>query len=678
MKKSLRPYQQLAIDRVSDAIQVGRRRGIINLATGLGKSFTTTQMTKQLFPPEKNRTMFFAPARSLVTQMVNNYRTDFPETRLTYHVGNTHYPGLGMIMGRANDVSARIMVSSVQSVVDKVDLDEERNNTPIEKSDIVVDRFGNIRLKQGSSRRVLVSDRFDQTLQHGGLPQSYVFDEAHHSVAEETLRMFKRIQEMHELIDVEPPNIIGLTATPMRWDGVALANLYDTIYIQRGFRWAQRNGYLVPFADPLQVNLVVNDSDTDKNVNIARNWADLVVDTFLDETPDRQVIVFTSPIGDSTGVQVARDLSQAFRDRNVPAAQVDGMSSIDYAGNSQGVMGRGEIFNSFSRRETNVLCMYGVGLEGLDLPIADCLFWMRRTDNVVLMTQAVGRILRLHPGKTDALLVDFTGKGLSVSPMGTLMGMMVDPDQESPEELETEDLLEDAPDGMSLLDATKDDKLIEADGTVVTVGRIINRQGHDWYHDAETDSMSLAVNTKQMLIIKYPNYTLRQKADTYLRILLEDDMEFTKGSEFWRVQQNLARFTQEEFNQWVELLEWVQQFAGNYTLWHVRPSFENTQIVGNGFVQADHSLDTLMTSASRYSYSEIESHDDFLNNRKKTWSGKATGKQRSLLQQLGHSEWNAPDLKKKEASKMVSHTLGFRALIQFEARIQELFTGVEK
>lgn len=673
MIKKLRPYQQEAIDRVRDASLVGRKRGIINFATGLGKSFTAAKITENLFPMTLNRTLFIAPARSLVWQMAQNYRSDYPTLQYGATLRDGIVPGLGIVMGRHDDHNARVVVSSVQTLLDKIAMEEERNNKPITRSDIVIDRYGKISLNPNSDRRVLVSERFDRMLKSGGLFNCYIFDEAHHAVAEETLRMFKRIQELHEVSNQEAPNIIGLTATPIRWDGVALANLFETIYIQRNFRWAQRNGYLVPFADPIQINIESNSAENHKDLimKTAHNWESVVLDAWHKVASDRQTIAFTSPINGMGGVETAKELCKYFLESGIPCAQIDGQGCIGPDGNTMSVNDRGELFQMFLDRRIRILFMYGVGLEGLDLPNADCLFWMRNTDNAPLMTQAVGRILRTHPGKEDALIVDFTGSGVSVSTMGTLLGLMIDPDEEKPpeDEEDEEDLLE-VDEGVSLFDLKQDNTLI-ADGVVINVGKIINKQGNDWYHDAESNSMSLQINNSDSLIIKYPNYTLQAKCQDMMNAMSQEDNIFAKDSLYWRVNNNTSKMNQDDFHKWFSLLEWIEQYASQFSLWHIKSRGLETTIHNNAYAIADRSLDVLLTQSSRYAHQNIENRADFLVDRSKRWSGKATQRQRVLLKNLGHTEADAPDLKKKEASKMINHVKTYRPIIKFEESINQ-------
>ena len=46
---------------------------------------------------------------------------------------------------------------------------------------------------------------------------------------------------------------------------------------------------------------------------------------------------------------------------------------------------------------------------GVDVPSYDVCAWLRPTESLVLYTQGIGRVLRLHPEKKDALILDYAG-----------------------------------------------------------------------------------------------------------------------------------------------------------------------------------------------------------------------------------------------------------------------------
>lgn len=59
---------------------------------------------------------------------------------------------------------------------------------------------------------------------------------------------------------------------------------------------------------------------------------------------------------------------------------------------------------------------------GFDVPDVDCLIWCRPTKSPVLYLQGFGRALRIAPGKTDALVLDFTDTVARLGPIDTIKG----------------------------------------------------------------------------------------------------------------------------------------------------------------------------------------------------------------------------------------------------------------
>jgi len=53
----------------------------------------------------------------------------------------------------------------------------------------------------------------------------------------------------------------------------------------------------------------------------------------------------------------------------------------------------------------NVSCL----VVGVDVPSFDVCAWLRPTESLVLYTQGIGRVLRLHEGKSSALILDYAG-----------------------------------------------------------------------------------------------------------------------------------------------------------------------------------------------------------------------------------------------------------------------------
>ena len=71
---------------------------------------------------------------------------------------------------------------------------------------------------------------------------------------------------------------------------------------------------------------------------------------------------------------------------------------------------RAEALRAIKAQDSPVRCLlatYQLAKEGLDIPRADRLYLVQPVRDKVAVEQAVGRIMRPAPGKTDALVYDF-------------------------------------------------------------------------------------------------------------------------------------------------------------------------------------------------------------------------------------------------------------------------------
>jgi DNA repair protein RadD len=75
---------------------------------------------------------------------------------------------------------------------------------------------------------------------------------------------------------------------------------------------------------------------------------------------------------------------------------------------------RDEVVRAFKAREVKYLVNVSVLTTGFDAPHVDMIAVLRPTESVSLFQQIVGRGLRLAEGKTDCLVLDYTGQGHNV------------------------------------------------------------------------------------------------------------------------------------------------------------------------------------------------------------------------------------------------------------------------
>jgi superfamily II DNA or RNA helicase len=716
MAFKLRGYQQAAIDSAEVHFKRGIASGIFHLFTGAGKSLITHELVNQLFHPEEGyRTLVVGGInRELVNQMFAGFRKQLPYLKMEIPVGDTYAPGIGIVMGNVNDVKARVIVASVQTLVDKSDAIEQQavESKPITADDVTVDYQGNIRKTKTSKRRFLVSPRFDQILANGGPIHLWVHDEAHHLPADGSLLLLHRLNQLYKLLGIDEVKLVGNTATPVRMDGRAMANAFQKIFISRDFRWGQDQGFLCPFASPITMRV-----DDEKIFTDVTNWTEMVVKAWREKCQNedgthRPTFVYTGPIGSTiSGVDASILLAEAFNEAGVPAAHLDGEKCIGPDGEEIPAKDRGKIFNAYLRGEIKVLTNYGVLIEGVDLPPTSAIM-LGRPMNEVMLTQVIGRMLRLFDGdaslpkKDDALLIDMTGKPLVTTSIGSLTGYMIDPttqqyvegqsDESLAEEVASlyvykqEEVVEFIQMGQStyppeeyiafvhkcvaahsdlskreramakmLIKYFGEDTILEGDtrqytgqgvvhgkDTSYDTAKIVARSSNDWHVDTYTAAMSLSVSGSDSLLILPPDWGLN---DTVKRLLECAVHRMTGGISGNRV---IDESTREELASIVELLEFTQDMASNFTLWHIdttdlkrpRSASEN-----GGWVAISPALDELEGEAIRYTHATI-SYDRALMGKRQAW--KATTRHGQFVEATTKK---APIISKGEAARLINH-----------------------
>ena len=78
---------------------------------------------------------------------------------------------------------------------------------------------------------------------------------------------------------------------------------------------------------------------------------------------------------------------------------------------------RGSVVDNFKNRSTRCLVSVGMVTTGFDAPNVDLLVLLRPTMSAVLHVQMVGRGLRVAPGKTHCLVLDFAGNTARLGPI---------------------------------------------------------------------------------------------------------------------------------------------------------------------------------------------------------------------------------------------------------------------
>jgi DNA repair protein RadD len=219
--------------------------------------------------------------------------------------------------------------------------------------------------------------------------------------------------------------VIGFTATPFRLDAGPICradHFLNTICYEVGVRELIRDGYL----SKLVSKAGIARADTSQLHVRAGEFVASEVEAVMDEaalveaacaeivelTKDRHaVLIFAA------GVQHGRHVCQVLAEKHgVECGFVCG-ETPDGERDALLRRFRGESTGLFQQHPLKYLCNVNVLTTGFDAPNVDCVVLLRPTMSPGLYYQMVGRGFRMHPGKTDCLVLDYGGNVLRHGPV---------------------------------------------------------------------------------------------------------------------------------------------------------------------------------------------------------------------------------------------------------------------
>nr|WP_308259273.1 DUF3427 domain-containing protein [Pseudonocardia sp. H11422] len=228
-----------------------------------------------------------------------------------------------------------------------------------------------------------------------------VVDEFHHAQAPTYQRLLDHLQ---------PRELLGLTATPERGDGVDVRVHFGGRTAFELRLWdALSADLLVPFhyfgvADDVDLQGIewkrgsydVTALDRVYTGNDARA-AKVIRETKHKVTDVRKM----RALGFCVSVKHARYMAEVFTCAGIPSLAVSGETPAAE---------RGEALQKLRDREVNCLFAADLFNEGLDLPQVDTVLFLRPTQSSTIFLQQLGRGLRRAPGKAVLTVLDFIGR----------------------------------------------------------------------------------------------------------------------------------------------------------------------------------------------------------------------------------------------------------------------------
>jgi ATP-dependent helicase IRC3 len=343
----LRDYQLDALERVKEAYKQGRRRVLVSLPTGTGKTVVFASFPRHF--KMKKRLLVIAHREELLIQAEQKFRAIDPDLKIGIERAGDYATG-----------DSQVVIASVPTLA--------RSN--------------------GSRLSRFKPEDFSIV----------VVDEAHHAVADS----YRTIFDHFGLFSPGTSRLlVGFTATPRRGDKQGLGEVFEEVCCARDLRQMIDAGYLCHIRgwridtdlslDGVQVrhgDFV--ESQLARVVNVSSRNRLLPV-IYRKLANYRRAIVFC------VDVQHAKDVCEVFQDAGIRAAAVWGDMLRD---------DRRETLSRFSQGEISVLTNCNLLTEGFDEPRINCVIMARPTKSKLLYAQMVGRGTRLHADKTDLMVVD--------------------------------------------------------------------------------------------------------------------------------------------------------------------------------------------------------------------------------------------------------------------------------
>lgn len=349
MTFSLRPYQLDAEQQARTALAGGKRRVVLYLPTGGGKTLTATSIISKA-TAKGRRVVFVANRKQLVAQT----------SAVLHRYGIEH----GILQAENTcRLDARVLVASIDTI--------HVRGLPDDVGLLVIDECHGV---AGSQKYRTLLARYNLVPVVGLTATPFAAGMAKHYP------------------DVGGPLFEHLVV------GATVGELIEGGYLVDCDIYAPSEPDMTGVRSSKGVDGVLDyvQSDLDKAVDKPQLVGDIVAHWFK-LARGKQTVVFASSIAHS------KHIAESFGAAGVVAEH------IDYHDDDET---RAAILGRFARGETMVQCNVGLLAEGWDCPATECMILARPTRSLIRYLQMVGRVLRPAPGKVRALLLDHSGSAV--------------------------------------------------------------------------------------------------------------------------------------------------------------------------------------------------------------------------------------------------------------------------
>jgi superfamily II DNA or RNA helicase/HKD family nuclease len=346
----LRPFQEALLDHITLARHQGHHRNLLVAATGTGKTVVAAVDYARLRPElPRSRLLFVAHREEILDQSRATFRHALRDAAF----------GEKWVAGQRPRQFEHVF-ASIQSL----NAADVRNIDPSHFDVVIVDEF------------------------HHAAAPSY-----------ETL-----------LEHLEPVELLGLTATPERSDGLDVLRYFDGRIAAELRLWdAIDQEYLAPFAyfgvhDGLDLRSVpwrrgqgYDVSALEGVLTADHAWVHLVVEEIRRKIADPSRM---RALGYCVSVGHAHFMAERFTQVGLAAVALTAGSRRDE---------RRAALSDLSEGKLRAVFTVDLFNEGIDIPTVDTLLLLRPTDSPTLFLQQLGRGLRKTAGKSACAVLDFVG-----------------------------------------------------------------------------------------------------------------------------------------------------------------------------------------------------------------------------------------------------------------------------
>lgn len=227
-------------------------------------------------------------------------------------------------------------------------------------------------------------------------PKLLIVDECHISSSKGAAEVIKWVRDAGGYV-------IGLSATPRRTDGQGLSGQFDFIVQGPPMSWLIENKFLSPYdlkapeflPDMSGVGTAKGDYIQSQAEKILNNTAITgnAIEEYKKYCDGAACIVFAN------SVKHAHDVAAEFCAAGYKFVAIDATTPDDE---------RRKAIEDLEARRIHGVCNYGLCIEGLNIPLVECVIILRATKSLIVWLQAIGRGLRFIEGKI-CTIIDSTG-----------------------------------------------------------------------------------------------------------------------------------------------------------------------------------------------------------------------------------------------------------------------------